>query len=289
MTPHVPAVSLVVSTLGDAADLDRLFDSLDAQTFRDFDITIVDQNADDRLAVRLGAQRRSIPLAHLHTPAERGLSRGRNTGWRAAKGTVLLFPDDNCWYPPDFLANAVAVMAARHADVLTGRAADEAGNTILAACGPVATRIDRASVWTAGIEWVTFVRRAVLERVGGYDEAIGVGAPTPWQACEGQDLLLRAIAAGFGVWYDPSVYGHDVLWAARATPAQVRRKARAYGRGMGYVLALHRFGPRQYARWVGRSAAGALVSAARFDRAKLTYYWQTMLGRIEGIRGRVPR
>lgn len=283
-----PAVSLVVSTLGDAVDLDRLFDSLDAQTFRDFDVVVVNQNDADVLAHRLAAQRRSFPLTHLHTPGHRGASRGRNTGWRATRGRVVLFPDDNCWYPPDFLDNALATMAARGADVLTGRVADAAGRTILAACGPVAVRIDRASVWAAGIEWMTLVRREVIATIGGYDEAIGVGAATPWQAGEGQDLLLRAIAAGFACWYDPAVYGHDVMWEARTTPAAVLRKARAYGRGMGYVLALHHFGVRQYLRWVGRSAAGALVSAARFDRAKTGYYWQTMLGRIEGIRGYRP-
>ncbi len=129
------------------------------------------------------------------------------------------------------------------------------------------------------------VRRAVLERIDGFDETLGVGAPTPWQSGEGQDLLLRAIAAGYACWYDPTVYGHDVTWEERSTPRQIANKARGYGRGMGYVLALHRFGRRQQLRWVARSALGALVYAARFDGAKVSYYWQTMLGRIEGIRG----
>jgi glycosyltransferase involved in cell wall biosynthesis len=281
----VPAISLVVSTLGDGADLARLFDSLDAQTFRDFDVVIVDQNAHDRVAAEIDRVARTFPIRRIATPTMRGLSIGRNLGWRAARGGAVLFPDDNCWYPKDFLENGLAIMAARSAAVLTGRSADEDGRTILGAFDDAAKRISRATVWTTSIEWVTFVRRDVLEVTGGYDAGIGVGAATPWQACEGQDFLLRAIAAGFDCWYDPVVYGHDVAWEERTTPEQLARKARAYGRGMGYVLALHRFGLRQQARWVGRSALGALLYAARFDREKLTYYTQTMLGRIEGIRG----
>ncbi|QYE35053.1 glycosyltransferase family 2 protein [Polymorphobacter sp. PAMC 29334] len=280
-----PAVSLIVSTLGDGADLARLFDSLDAQTFRDFDVVIVDQNAHDGAAAAIAAIPRSFPVNRIPTPGMRGLSIGRNVGWRAAHGRILLFPDDNCWYPKDFLERGVAIMAARDAAILTGRSADEDGKTILGAFDDDAVLISRASVWTTSIEWVTFVRRDVLEAIGGYDAAIGVGAATPWQACEGQDFLLRAMAAGFACWYDPAVYGHDVTWAERTTPGQMRRKARAYGRGMGYVLALHRFGLAQKARWVGRSALGALVYAARLDREKVGYYLQTMLGRIEGIRG----
>lgn len=280
-----PAVSLVVSTLGDGADLARLFDSLDAQTFRDFDVVVVDQNPHDRVAAEIDRVARSFPIRRIATPAMRGLSIGRNLGWRASSGGIVLFPDDNCWYPNDFLERGVATMAARSAAVLTGRSADEAGRTILGAFDATAEPISRANVWTTSIEWVTFVRRDVLEATGGYDPGIGVGAATPWQACEGQDFLLRAIEAGFACWYDPAVYGHDVAWEARTTPEQLARKARAYGRGMGYVLALHGYGLRQQARWVGRSALGALLYAARFDRGKVAYYTQTMLGRIEGIRG----
>lgn len=280
-----PAVSLVVSTLGDGADLARLFASLDAQTFRDFDVVIVDQNAHDRVAAEIDRVPRNFPIRRIATPAMRGLSIGRNLGWRASSGGIVLFPDDNCWYPNDFLERGVAIMSARAAAILTGRSADEAGRTILGAFDATAEPISRANVWTTSIEWVTLVRRDVLEATGGYDPGIGVGAATPWQACEGQDFLLRAIEAGFACWYDPAVYGHDVAWEERTTPEQLARKARAYGRGMGYVLALHGYGLPQQARWVGRSALGALLYAARFDRAKVSYYTQTMLGRIEGIRG----
>ena len=281
---HAPAISLVVSTRGSTSNFAQLFDSLDAQTFRDFDVIVVDQNDDDRVRRQIAAPR-TFPVTYLATPDMRGASIGRNVGWRASRAEVILFPDDNCWYPANFLEHGLAVMAALPSDILTGRPADESGATILGSFEAVAGRITRASIWTTGIEWVMFVRRATLAALDGYDGDIGVGAATPWQACELQDLVLRAIDAGYTCYYDPTVFGHDRPWEELTSGAQLRRKARAYGRGMGYVLALHRFGLRQQARWVGRSALGALVYAARFDREKVAYYWETMLGRIEGIRG----
>jgi len=37
---------------------------------------------------------------------------------------------------------------------------------------------------------------------------IGVGASTPWQSCEGQDIMLRALANRLKGYYDPSIYGY---------------------------------------------------------------------------------
>lgn len=41
----------------------------------------------------------------------------------------MVFPDDDCWYPPWFLARGF-LMAATGADFLSGRAADEDGRSI---------------------------------------------------------------------------------------------------------------------------------------------------------------
>ena len=52
MSADLPDVhfSLVVATLGRTQELVRLFESLSQQTRRDFEVIVVDQNADERLA-----------------------------------------------------------------------------------------------------------------------------------------------------------------------------------------------------------------------------------------------
>lgn len=276
-----PAISLVVTTLGRVAQVERLFDSLARQSFTDFDVLVVDQNDDDRLAA-LCARSWPFPLARLHTPGERGASRGRNRGWRRTVGDVVLFPDDDCWYPADFLETALAAMRRWDCDILSGRAADENGRSINGRFEATAQPLDRVNVWTTAIEWMVLFRRQALEAVDGFDDDIGIGASTPWQSCEIQDILIRAMTAGFSCWFDPAVAGHHEELVLGRPDARLIRKAHGYARGMGFVLRLHGYGVPTIGSWVLRPLASGLVSVVRGRRGMLPYYGRVAFGRLEG-------
>jgi glycosyltransferase involved in cell wall biosynthesis len=277
-------VSLVVATLGRTAQLVKLLDSLTCQEFLDFEVIIVDQNSDDRLEF-ISRGDWPFPLSRIHTPKARGLSRARNVGWKVAQGELILFPDDDCWYPPWFLSRGMTLIQASLADVLTGRAADEAGHDINGRYSPVPQTITRSNAWISGIEWVMLFKKAVLLAVNGFDEEIGVGASTPWQACEGQDILLRALDKGFVCRFDPAFFGHHLKFD-RLAPQLMQAKGRAYGRGLGYVLRVHKYSYLAAAWWVGRPFAGLLLSILKRDFESYNYYLNVSLGRLEGYMGR---
>jgi cellulose synthase/poly-beta-1,6-N-acetylglucosamine synthase-like glycosyltransferase len=273
-------ISLVVATLGRTAELYTLFNSLSSQHRTDFEVLIVDQNPDDRLA-QLTNQSWPFPVIRLHVPSIRGLSRARNIGWKAAQGKLVIFPDDDCWYPSCFLTHGIELMTALQADILTGRAADEAGNDINGRYAQEGHAIDRANVWISGIEWVMLFTKRALRAVDGFDENVGVGASSPWQACEGQDILLRALSKGLICLFDPSFFGHHALFDAISTEAQCA-KGRAYGRGLGHVLRKHRYGRVDAASWICRPLARLLICAARRDFHKCLYFYNVSVGRFEG-------
>ena len=274
-------LSLIVATKGRASPFSQLFASLEAQSFRDFEVIVVDQNADDRVGTP-ETEGWSFPVLHLRTPQESGASRGRNAGFAEASGAIILFPDDDCWYDPGFLADALRRMGELGADVLSGRAAGADGCDINGRYLQARTTITRANVWTAGIEWVIFFTRAAFERLGGFDPAIGVGAETPWQSCEAQDVILRALEAGLRCVFDPAVFGRHAELDIRS-PAMLR-KGRAYARGFGYVLRRHRYPLPQVANWLLRPAVRGVLSALKRDRTLAEYYGNVLAGRIEGWR-----
>jgi glycosyltransferase involved in cell wall biosynthesis len=283
-----PTLSLVMATLGRTDQIARLFDSLARQTVADFEVIVVDQNDDDRLVPILEGDW-PFPVQRLHTPGERGASRARNRGWRISQGDILLFPDDDCWYPVDFLERALAVMRQQGCDLLSGRPADETGRTINGRFETTALPIDRVTAWTTAIEWIVFFRRTVLEAVDGFDDDIGIGAATPWQSSEIQDIIVRAIAAGFSCWYDPAIVGHHEEIVLGRPDARVLRKARGYARGMGFVLRLHGYSIPMQGNWVARPLAGSMVSLARGRWRMAAYYGQVALGRVEGALQRTFR
>jgi hypothetical protein len=169
---------------------------------------------------------------------------------------------------------------------VTGRASDETGRSIN---GRFETRegwVDRSTVWTTQIEWVAFFRTNALRAVKGYDENLGVGSATPWQATEGQDVTLRLMEAGCRTWYDPSLYGFHAELNITTPDEKMIGKGRLYGRGLGHVIRLHRYSIFSLAYWVVRPAIRMGLALLKGNRARARYYKNVMIGRLEGWLGR---
>jgi len=287
LTGRETLVSLVVSTRGRTASLEVLFASLASQDFQNFEVIVVDQNDDDRLGPLFEMMKWPFALRRIHTPEEEGLSRGRNAGWKQAAGAIVSFPDDDCWYPPWFISRALGKILATGADIVAGRAADEEGRSINGRFENSAQWINRNNVWTTGIEWVVFFKRTALLAVGGYNVDIGVGASTPWQACEGQDIMLRALAGGFKCFYDPSLYGYHPELDIINPDDLMCRKGLQYARGFGRVLRIHGYSLAAVTTWVARPATKALFFLCGLKFRRFAYYRNVALGRFEGSTSRL--
>jgi glycosyltransferase involved in cell wall biosynthesis len=284
----MPLFSLVVSTKGRVGELETLLASLKGQSFRDFDVLVVDQNPDQRLEAAL-AKDWGSSVRRFHRPGDSGLSRGRNVGWRESDAEFVLFPDDDCWYPAGFLADAAQRLAETGADVLCGRPTDGHGRTINGRFEARAMRVGRDQVWTTQIEWLAFFRRSLLQTLDGYDANLGVGAGTPWGACEGQDIVLRALKTGAVCWYDPDLVGHHTELETSHPDAAMICKGREYARGMGYVLRLHGWGWAARLYWVARPLARAGLCLLRGAGPAARHAQQVAIGRMEGALGRIRR
>ncbi|MEM9781183.1 MAG: glycosyltransferase family 2 protein [Pseudomonadota bacterium] len=282
----VPETSLIVSTLGRAEEIPRLLRSLAAQQGATLELIVVDQNDDQAIVAAALAGDWGFEIVHLHRPGMRGLSRGRNAGLASARAPVLGFPDDDCWYPPDFLARGLGLMRQHGADFVCGRAAAEDGRSINGRYETVAQAITQANVFTTGIEWAQLMRRDLVDALGGYDENIGIGASSPWQSAEGQDMMLRLLGAGGKGWFEPTWYGHHAELDISTPDDVMIRKMRGYARGLGHVLRKHRSGPLTISKWLARSAGGAMVAALRGRVAAARMYANILLGRTEGLLGR---
>lgn len=273
-------ISLIVATVGRTNELKRFISSLNKQTYRDFELIIVDQNEDDRLTEVLCGVQGRYPLHHLRS--QKGASRARNLGASYASGTILAFPDDDVWYTPDLLGKIVDFFAAepKYAG-LTGMTVDENNRPTIGRWDLSPGDITRYNVWTRSAEHSLFIRKEVFEALGGFDECLGPGAGTPWGACEGDDLILRSIKQGFRFYYDPHIrVGHP-----NPVPSyneEALHRALFYGQGMGYVLRKHGY-PLWFSSYFwSRSLGGAFLALARGRLGEARYYWTTFVGRLRG-------
>lgn len=280
--PEAPSVSLVVATLGRYAELRALFESLAVQQSRDFEVVLVDQNDDDMLSPLVTAYRASFPI--VHAACVPGLSRARNAGVAMASGGIVAFPDDDCSYDAATVARAIEFFAANpQADGLTGRGVQMQGQRPHARFDRAARWVTAGGVWTQGISYTLFFRRALVRRVGAFDEQLGLGSGTAWPAAEEADYLLRAVGAGARIRYDPSFTVHHPGSHGDYSTKLIER-GRRYGCAMGYVLRKHRRSRFELAYHLLRPGAGALfaVSRGRFGEAR--YHAAVAAGRWQGWR-----
>jgi GT2 family glycosyltransferase len=97
-----PQISVIVPTHDRPESLARCLAALDAQTARDsMEVLIVDDGSRFEAVER--AVRRFAGCRHLRAP-RRGAAASRNAGAAAARGSLLLFTDDDCVPRPDWAA-----------------------------------------------------------------------------------------------------------------------------------------------------------------------------------------
>lgn len=276
--------SLVLATLGRTTELQRFLNSLDAQSYRNFELIVVDQNGDDRLVPVLAPYKGRLAMVHLRSA--KGLSRARNVGLRQITGDLVVFPDDDCWYPDDLLRQVVEVFDQHKTlDGVTGRSADEIGRISQGNFPSKMQWVDLESVWHCGISYTIFLRRATVERVGAFDESLGIGAGTPWGAGEETDFLVRALQDGAVMLYDPAVTVHHPT-KTDAIDEQLLKRAFSYGCGWGRVLRKHRYGIRFRLRALIRPAGGMLLNMVKLNPRRAVYHWNILRGRYCGLLAR---
>src|SRR3954452_11622820 len=232
-------MSIVVPTRNRAERLRAMLESLASQDGPEYEVVIVD-NASDDDTLRVVGDADAASSAHiraLHLPQPMGPAIARNRGWRAARGALVVFTDDDVVAQPGWLAAIAAAHARDPEAVIQGRTIPDpreadrlsAFSRSQAASGP--------GPWfqTCNIAYP----RALLEELGGFDESF-------WEAAgEDTDLGWRAVEIGTRVVYEPAALNwHAVhqpgVWRLIRSTQKWRLAVRSAPRHPQLLAALHR-------------------------------------------------
>ena len=219
LVQHHPAVSIVVPCFNGGRFLDALMISLARQTFRDFEIIIVDDGStDEETARRLAALR---DQARVIRQENRGPSAARNTGARTARAEILFMLDCDDTIEASFLAETVPLLHTAPADV--GMVFTHL-RLVGAETGVVSRYFNRFDLlFTNTLSSGLIVRKKVWRAVGGYDKSMRDGY-------EDWDFSMRLASAGYyGIEVPKPLYVYHIGDEARPSRSSGVDKKRLYG------------------------------------------------------------
>lgn len=131
MPPEEPLLSVIVPVYKVEAYLDRCVESLLGQSYKHFELILVDDGSPDacpRLCDAWAEKDRRVKV--LHKP-NGGLSDARNQGVLLAQGDYVSFVDSDDYVSPDYLAYLLGLLRETGADIACGayRTVDGGGET----------------------------------------------------------------------------------------------------------------------------------------------------------------
>jgi glycosyltransferase involved in cell wall biosynthesis len=239
----LPRISIVIPTYKRPQLLLRCLTAVLTQRIEPdvYEVVVVDDGHDDETRDLVQALAEGAPqaaeLRYLRPPAGRGPAVARNAGWRAARGHLIAFTDDDTVPAPMWLAE--------------GERALQAHPDWVAMCGRVSVPVrgeatDHARM-TAGLataEFVTanaFVWKWALEQVNGFDERF----TRAWR--EDSDLQFRLMKQAGSVGRSSRA---EVVHPVRAAPWGLSLSQQ---RNTFFDALLYKKHPRLYRQRIRRS------------------------------------
>jgi len=258
------SISIVICTRNRAQQLNTCLAYIAAlNTSIAWELIIVDNGSSDNTScvLREFARSASFPVIILNEPVP-GLGRARNRGWRAARGEIIAFTDDDCYVLPDFPGEVLEAFADPKIGYCGGRIKlyDSSDYPITINESTVPEFFPPNKYFATGvIHGANMIfRRAALVDIGGFDNCFGPGARFYG---EDSDACTRASFAGWWGAYTP---GPTVLHAHGRKAADVVILRRSYDIGDGAYAA--KFILRRQTRWLFARRWGAYF-ATNFRRA----------------------
>lgn len=273
-------VSLIMPTLNRFDDIYIFMDSLLEQTYKDFELIIVDQNDNNKIKEIVDKYVDRLDIKYIKSN-KKGLSYNRNIGIAAANGKILAFPDDDCAYKPDTIEKAINFFEKNHdykiysCKTMDFNEVDTFKRMYNGTCD-----INSLNV----MDTITSITFFVLFEDKDYlmfDERLGVGGE--FGAGEEVDYILELLSRG----YKGRYFGDDIIYHPAKKHSKSKEKYQRdfnYGRGFG-ALCKKEIVYRKNKKFIKimaykiiRNIGGIVLNKDR------DYHTATIKGRINGFK-----
>lgn len=214
----IPAVSVIIPAYQTSQYIAQALDSVLAQTFRDFEVIVVNDGSPDTPELERVLQPYMSRIVYIKQP-NGGLAQARNSGIRSSRAPIIALLDSDDYWAEDFLATQVRTLAENPAVdavypnaflINDPKAAGKTYMDIFPSSGEV-TFLSLVNRTCNVIGAAVTIRRPILERAGLYDPDL--------RHAEDFDLWLRIVKLGGRI-----IYHRCPIYYVRARPDRLSRQ-----------------------------------------------------------------
>lgn len=273
-------VSLIMPTLNRFDDIYIFMNSLLEQTYKNFELIVVDQNDNDKVKEIVDKYVDRLDIKYIKSN-KKGLSYNRNIGIAAAQGKILAFPDDDCAYKPDTIEKAINFFEKnKEYKIYSCKTMDFNEVDTFKRMYNGTCDINSLNV----MDTITSITFFVLFEDKDYlmfDERLGVGGE--FGAGEEVDYILELLSRG----YKGRYFGDDIIYHPAKKHSKSKEKYQRdfnYGRGFG-ALCKKEIVYRKNKKFIKimaykiiRNIGGIVLNKDR------DYHTATIKGRINGFK-----
>lgn len=279
--------SLIIPTINRIEELENLLISIKNNTYKDYEIIIVDQNPKgylDTIIKKFKGQFKNFIYCNVDF---KGAARARNYGVKYATGDIVNFPDDDSEYTYDLLENVKRYFDNKNIDSVFGVTIDK--KTKKYSCLKFLNnecKVCRENMFKTTIEATMFIKRKVFNNIGGYDETLGVG--TKYGSDEGADLVLRLLYKEYSLYFSPNLIFYHPNKESKKDNSIITR-GYTYGMGFGRLTAKHKYIygykvlEKRYKISILKCIVKIILGAIKFDDFAVKYNKSILKGRVKGF------
>lgn len=233
---ETPRYSVVIPVFNRPEELDELLLSFTVQTFRNFEVIIVEDGSQIRSESVYEKYSSKLSIQYFYKPNS-GPGPSRNVGFQQAKGAYFVVFDSDCILPPTYFETVEKCLSSEHLDAWGG---PDRGHNKFTPLQQAMAYTMSSGLTTGGIRggknndarfqprsFNMGISRAVFEKTGGFHFD---------RQAEDIELSIRIRKAGFRVGLIPEAF---VYHKRRTTLRQFYHQVKGFGRGRALVGKVH--------------------------------------------------